>query len=176
VDEDFFALGGHSLLATRLVSRVRAVLGVELGVRAVFESPTPAQLTARVVVAPATRRPLTARTGDGLIPLSFAQRRLWFLNELEGLTGTYNSPIVVRLTGDVDRAALNLALRDVLERHEVLRTVFPAVDGEPFQRRLEPAEFDWRLDVLDVSADQVAVTVEGLVGRGFELSCEVAGR
>ncbi|MFF0745874.1 amino acid adenylation domain-containing protein [Streptomyces sp. NPDC004111] len=153
IDQDFFDLGGHSLLATRLVARVRSVLGVELAVRGLFEEPTPAGLATLLDTAEGARQAVTRRERPERIPLSFAQRRLWFLHRMEGPTATYNMPTALRLTGDLDHDALWAAVGDVLTRHESLRTVFADDADGGHQVILDPA------DALSRLGAQAAVTV-----------------
>ena len=169
----FFALGGHSLLAMRLVSQIRSVLGAEVAVRAVFDAPTPAGLAALLEQAGPARVALGPRERPGRVPLSYAQQRLWFLAQLEGPSATYNLSVVLRLAGDLDAGALGAALADVAGRHEVLRTVFPAVDGQPCQQVLDPAEVSWELPVTQVSEADLADEIAAVTGRPFDLAVDV---
>jgi amino acid adenylation domain-containing protein len=155
VEESFFELGGHSLLAVRVIARLRDAFGVELPLRELFEAPTVALLAARVEdrrkgaaepVAPA----LAPVARDRPLPLSFAQERLWFLDQLQPGSAQYNLPLALRLSGPLDPAALAWTLGQVERRHEALRTVFAAVEGAPVQV-IRPAREPFPLPVVDLS-------------------------
>jgi hypothetical protein len=118
LDDNFFELGGHSLLVTKLISRIRTTLGVELAISSVFESPTVGELAGRLSGAETARLALRRVERPVEIPLSFAQRRMWFLNRMEGRSATYNIPLALRLSGRLDVRVLEAALCDVVERHE----------------------------------------------------------
>ncbi|HEU0051733.1 MAG TPA: amino acid adenylation domain-containing protein, partial [Longimicrobium sp.] len=133
--DHFFELGGHSLLAVRVISRVRQVLGAEVALAELFERPVLADLARAIDGAARTELPPIERVDRGeRLPLSFAQARLWFLERLHDLGGTYHIPTQVRLGGELDRGALRRALDEILARHEALRTTFVEVEGEPVQR------------------------------------------
>ncbi|MFG3352036.1 amino acid adenylation domain-containing protein, partial [Streptomyces sp. NPDC048001] len=174
-DDDFFTLGGHSLLAARVVARVRTALGTECGIRDVFEARTPAGLAARLAVnGAAVRRPPLAADAPRpeRPPLSYAQRRLWFLHRLEGPSATYNIPFVARFGQEVDAAALDAALGDVVGRHEALRTVFREAGGEPYQQVLSPEEAEVRLRVVEAPQERFDAEAEAALGHLFDLSAE----
>ncbi|MBB1242184.1 amino acid adenylation domain-containing protein [Streptomyces durbertensis] len=174
IDDSFFALGGHSLSATRLSSRLRSALGLELPVRSLFEAPTVAGLAEAVRRATAgDRPPLLPVERPDRIPLSFAQRRLWFLDRYQGPSATYNVPLVLELKGELDRAALEAALGDLLERHESLRTVFPETAGVPRQLVLERASARPSLDIGTVAPAELDAAVAAAVRRPFDLASEV---
>ncbi|MCW7947528.1 diguanylate cyclase, partial [Streptomyces hygroscopicus] len=172
VDDNFFDLGGHSLLATRLISRVRSVLGVELSVRAVFEAPTVAGLAARLVGAAGARPALRVGERPGVVPLSFAQRRLWFLHRLEGPSATYNMPMAIRLSGALDHDALRAALIDVTGRHETLRTVFSDGAEGPRQRVLDVSEAATELFFVETTEEELPSRLDEGARHGFDLAVE----
>ncbi|HEY2510863.1 MAG TPA: amino acid adenylation domain-containing protein, partial [Polyangiaceae bacterium] len=156
VGSHFFELGGHSLLATQVVSRVRARLGVELPLRVLFEAPTVEKFAARVALARGAgeegqdaRVTPRSRTEDERLPLSFAQQRLWFLDQLEPGSAGYNMPAAMRVEGPLDVESLRRAFEEIVRRHESLRTTFASRDGEPAQVVHAPAA--WPLPVHDLS-------------------------
>jgi amino acid adenylation domain-containing protein len=168
-DDDFFDLGGHSLLATRLLARVREALGAELPLRAVFEAPTLRAMAGRVERArlgAAFPEPIPALPDDAERPLSFAQERLWFLDQLEPGSPLYNIPTTVRLRGRVAVAALAAALGTVVARHDALRASFPNEQGRPrlvVAPRLEPHLP--LVDLADLASGEREAAVERLVGE-----------
>ncbi|WP_168711360.1 non-ribosomal peptide synthetase [Streptomyces sp. RKND-216] len=172
-DDNFFHLGGHSLLAARLISRIRATLGVEAGIRDLFGAPTVEGLAGRLSDTQEARTPLHPACRPPRIPLSHAQQRLWFLDATEGGDAAYQVPWTVHLRGPLDADRLRRAAKDVVARHEVLRTVFPAPDGEPHQHILPSDDFHLSWSVVDCAEDEVAAAVEAESARLFDLERDV---
>ncbi len=172
IDDNFFALGGHSLLATRLISRIRSTLDVELSIRSLFEAPTVEALVQRLGDARPGRAALRALARPAEIPLSYAQRRLWFLDRLEGSSATYTIPLALRVRGVLDRPALEAALGDLVERHESLRTIFPDTLGVPRQVILDAGVARPRLSVTAIDEGSLAGALSGAARTGFDLARE----
>ena len=160
VEENFFDLGGHSLLATQVLSRVRDAFNIELPLRSIFENRTVAGLSKDIENAHVGQRglrvpPIGKAAHNDNIPLSFSQQRLWFLDQLEPGNPAYNIHAAVRLMGDLDTEILKRSLDAVIERHEILRTTFPATDGEPVQQIGQPDGINLPVtDLGDFVADE----------------------
>jgi amino acid adenylation domain-containing protein len=179
VDDDFFALGGHSLVVTRLAARMRSQLDVDLALRDLFGAPTLAA-QARLVgsrraatASAVTAVPVQPVHRDAPLLLSSGQRRLWFLDRLDPGSSQYVMPQVAWLRGELDLAALERALAAVVSRHEVLRTRYEVVDGEPMQVVGPPAAVPVRL--IDLSGAEgvrraAGEQVEREISRPFDLS------
>ncbi|WP_040791513.1 non-ribosomal peptide synthetase [Nocardia paucivorans] len=175
VDEQFFEIGGNSLSATKVIARVNAALGSTVALRDLFDAPTVAQLSSRIrpaAGAPGRFAP-AARVRPDRIPLSCAQQRIWVLNRMDPSAAAYNIVIPLRLTGALDTSALSLALADVVERHETLRTVYPADDRGPRQVVIDTETATPRIDVVDTEEGApLRARINALAGTGFDITVE----
>nr|WP_280345500.1 non-ribosomal peptide synthase/polyketide synthase [Nocardia neocaledoniensis] len=174
-DDDFFALGGNSLLATQVAARLGAALDSRVPVRLLFEASTVAGLAVKVEQGAGAggRRALVAGPRPERVPLSLAQQRMWFLNQFDTSSAVNNIPVAVRLTGELDVEALQLAVADVLARHETLRTVYPSTDGTPHQVILPVEGNVPDLTPETVAPDQVPDRIAALISTGFDVLDEV---
>ncbi|MFJ3222907.1 amino acid adenylation domain-containing protein [Streptomyces sp. NPDC086783] len=178
IDDDFFALGGHSLLATRLINRARADMGIEIPIRKIFDLPTVAAFAEWAGKAAAPRRlrfePRDHTGENAATPLSFAQRRMWILHQLDRGTATYTISPTFRLTGPLDEAALGAAIGDVVARHEILRTTYVTdADGEPEPRILTAEQAPVQVPVIDVSPENESRAIEEAAAHWFDLAAEI---
>ena len=176
VDDSFFDLGGDSLSAMRVVAAINTSLDAGLAVRAVFEAPTVAQLALRIGVEGGGLEPLVAGVRPAVVPLSFAQSRLWFLDQLQGPSPVYNMAVALRLSGRLDAEALGVALVDVVGRHESLRTLFVAPGGMPQQVVIpvERADFGWQVvDATGWPAARLHEAIGAAARHSFDLATEI---
>ncbi|MFQ6398651.1 amino acid adenylation domain-containing protein [Nocardia sp. KC 131] len=173
IDESFFELGGNSLSATRVVARINSALGARIALRDLFDAPTVAQLSARIVPVTGgdrSRFALAPRIRPDRIPLSPAQQRMWVLNQLDPGSAAYNISVALRLTGELDVEALRAAVADVVERHESLRTVYPADADGPRQVVLRGATAMPALSVMDTEdGEPLRDRITELAGTGFDI-------
>ncbi|MDK8190451.1 amino acid adenylation domain-containing protein [Paenibacillus sp. UMB7766-LJ446] len=172
IDDDFFELGGHSLLAGRITARIRDVFGADLTIGSVFEAPTAAGLAKRLDQAKSVRPVIQPVSRQGELPLSFAQRRLWFMYCLEGANPTYNIPLVARLAGMLDADALENALQDIVDRHETLRTLYPPEMGSASQHILNAADIKVKLNVTAAAEQELPELLTEASRYSFQLSTE----
>ncbi|WP_072803374.1 non-ribosomal peptide synthetase [Rhodococcoides yunnanense] len=175
LDDDFFELGGNSLIATRVVTRLGAALDAEIGVRSLFENPSVGALAQALTerAGAGRRKPLVPQVRPDVVPLSLAQQRMWFLNRFDTASGVNNIPVAVRLSGLLDRQALNIAVADVLDRHESLRTVYPEIDGSGHQVVLPTSEVIPDLSPIEISGDDIFTVLEDVATAGFDVTVEL---
>ncbi|MGW4245278.1 amino acid adenylation domain-containing protein, partial [Nocardia sp. NPDC004722] len=174
-DDSFFELGGNSLIATRAAARLGALISARVPGRLLFTAPTVAMLAKELagLEGAGGRAALVARPRPESIPLSPAQRRMWFLNQFDTGSAAENIPFALRLTGALDVAALRAAFGDVIERHEALRTVYPAVDGVGSQVILSAAQAIPELVAQSVEESELAGWLAGVALAGFDVSARV---
>ncbi|MFD4457035.1 non-ribosomal peptide synthase/polyketide synthase [Nocardia sp. NPDC058480] len=173
-DDDFFALGGNSLVATQVVSRLGTALGRAVSLKVLFEAPTVTALAALLgsadVVAP--RLALVAGERPHRIPLSYAQQRMWFLNQFDAESVADNIAAAIRLTGAIDYVAMNAAVAAVFARHEALRTRYPAVDGVPFQQVLDAGRLTITLEPHSIAPVDLDNRIRALAAIPFSVDQE----
>src|ERR1700685_3816696 len=181
VEANFFDIGGHSLLATQLISRIRNVFSVELPLRILFQAPTVQEMAERIEQerrkdAGLAILPIGRASREQGLPLSYAQQRLWVIDQLMPGQATYNLPVAFRLEGELNREALRWSFQEIVRRHEVLRTRFPQRDGVPFQEIVGVEQ--WSMEEVDLSGgdeegargeEEVGKQVQAEVERPFDL-------
>ena len=152
IHDNFFDLGGHSLLATQAISRLREAFQIEVPLRSLFESPTVATVTESLLQYRADQKlkapPIKRASRQGELPLSFAQQRLWFLDQLQPGNPAYNIPAAVRLKGALNVAVLEQTFQEIIKRHEALRTTFNSVEGRPTQIII--SSFNFTLPIVNL--------------------------
>ncbi len=177
VDDSFFDMGGDSLSAMRLTTAINKSFDSDLAVRMVFEAPAVAQLASRIGAGDSSRLSrLTRVERPAVVPLSYAQNRLWFIDQLHGPSPMYNLATALRLSGRLDVDAFGAALADVVGRQESLRTLFVASDGTPQQVVIPVEQADIGLDLVDAtgwSSAQLDQAASDAVRHTFDLATEI---
>jgi amino acid adenylation domain-containing protein/non-ribosomal peptide synthase protein (TIGR01720 family) len=176
VDDSFFDLGGDSLLAMRLSAAINASLAADVSVPTVFDAPTVSELALRTGAGSRRLEPLVPVERPAVVPMSYAQQRLWFIDQLQGPSPVYNMAAALRLGGQLDVDALGAALADVVARHESLRTLLVAPEGIPQQLVMRPSQADFGWDVVDTSgwsAAQLDEAVGAAARHTFDLATEI---
>lgn len=169
ITENFFQLGGHSLLATELLLELRAMFSIDLSISAIFNKPTVQELASVIEQAKRKTFKKICKQSAEQIPLSHAQRSLWFIQQLEGSSASYNIPLVYTFQKPIDTVKLTKSIEKVVDKHAILRTVYPAIDGVPYQHILDetPAIF-----IEELLEDQIQSMVEKCIRHAFHLERE----
>ncbi|WP_332875819.1 non-ribosomal peptide synthetase [Massilia sp. S19_KUP03_FR1] len=172
VDDNFFELGGHSLMIVQLMSMIRQHFMIELPVDTLFQVSTIAGLAERLDQGAALRPSVMAMARPAQVPLSYAQNRLWLMNQLEDGNPAYNMPLALRLTGPLEHSALQAALADLVDRHEILRTIYPSASGLPHQQVLAGAAARPQLLASASSEEGIEAQLRQAAAYRFRLDCE----
>ncbi|MEW6732927.1 MAG: amino acid adenylation domain-containing protein, partial [Acidobacteriota bacterium] len=178
--ENFFEIGGHSLLATQVISRIRDAFGIELSLHTIFEFPTVAGLAAYITstldkAQPSSSLSIQPAPRDGrLLPLSFSQERVWFIQQLDPTNKAYHAQAILRFTGTLNVKALTDSLNEIVRRHEIFRTTFPVIDAHPVQIIHPPQQFNILtvdLETLGISCEvELQKLIEACVEKNFDLT------
>lgn len=174
IHDNFFELGGHSLLAAQIINKIRKTIGKNISIGELFENPTISGISRELDHKKKLQLPLLKQQRPEQFPLSHAQRRLWFLYKLEGPSPTYNIPVVIRMSGDLDASVLEEAVGDVIERHEILRTIFPEKMGSPQQVILSHHEIQPFFHISYIDEAELKTELHSAVRYAFELEVEPA--
>lgn len=169
VSDNFFQMGGHSLLATELLLELRAMFSIDLSISTIFNKPTVQELASVIEQAKRKTFKKISKQSAEQVPLSHAQRSLWFIQQLEGESASYNIPLVYTFKEPIDTVKLTKSIEKVAEKHAILRTVYPAADGIPYQRILEDAP---AIFIEELVEDQVQPVVEKCIRYAFHLERE----
>jgi amino acid adenylation domain-containing protein/non-ribosomal peptide synthase protein (TIGR01720 family) len=180
IHDNFFELGGHSLLATQVISQIRSVFQIELPLRCLFEAPTLAAFAKEIELAIGTEHQLQIPPIDRVshsdnLPLSFAQQRLWFLHQLDPDDTSYTMPAAVRLQGRLNVTALEQSLNAIVQRHEILRTQFVTIAGQPTQVILPTVTLPLaQVDLRSLSSLEQDAEVQKLALQETQLSFDLS--
>ncbi|WOI44119.1 non-ribosomal peptide synthetase [Acidovorax sp. BLS4] len=169
IHDNFFELGGHSLMIVQLISMIRQQFLIDLPLDTLFQVSTIAGLAERLDQEAVARPRLAPMPRPARIPLSSAQRRLWLINQLDGANPAYNMPLALRLSGMLDRVALHVALGDLVQRHESLRTIYPHEAGLPYQQILDGADAHPPVIEAEACEDDLTAQLHAAARHAFDL-------
>ena len=178
--DNFFDLGGHSLLATQVISRLRQAFSIEINLKELFAYPSIDQLSDRITSIQQLKQPqnnintaISPIPRNGHLPLSFAQERLWFLDQLEGNNSIYNIPGILKITGNLKIDTLEKSLQEIVNRHEVLRTNFQAVNGQPIQVINFENTFQLKIeDWTNINQEDIKKAIQKEIETPFNLATD----
>ncbi len=176
VTDNFFHIGGHSLLAGQIASQIKKIFGAEISLRRIFENPTIKSLAKQIKSNKTEAKKPKKLSRPNLIPLSFAQKRLWFLAQIDGESAVYNVPSVLRLRGEIDIFALEKSLNNLINRHEILRTVYVLQNGEPIQIVREKVSFEIERKAISESLENLQNLISEEINKPFALENEIPVR
>lgn len=172
LNQSFFDLGGHSLLASNLIAKIRRTFKKEIPFTTIFKYPTIKELSQQIKAGQAVGHEMISIENKGSVPLSYAQNRLWIIDQMEGPSAAYNIPLVIELNGPLDVKALNEALQEVVDRHDSLRTVFAVENDLPVQKIVPVKKTPVLLQTIKLNKDEIENVLNQAVSEEFKLKAE----